>query len=88
VGALPLPVFPKIGAGGDPAACIIGSSRVLFEAAPVDCPVYDRERLGAGDKVAGPAIFRQIDTTIVLLPGQTAMVDDHGCLIIREDSAG
>jgi len=88
VGALPPPVFPKIGAGGDPAACIIGSSRVLFEAAPVDCPVYDRERLGAGDKVAGPAIFRQIDTTIVLLPGQTAMVDDHGCMIIREDSAG
>ena len=83
-GSLPQPAFNKLGAGTPVEQCVTGTTRVAFETGEVECPVYDREAMGAGAKVSGPAVFRQIDTTIVLLPGQTATIDDHGCMIIRE----
>ena len=41
----------------------------------VAAPVYDRERLGAGNRFAGPAIVEQMDATTLLLPGMIARVD-------------
>ena len=35
-------------------------------------PVYDRERLAAGDVIQGPAIVEQADTTLVIYPRQRA----------------
>ncbi len=35
----------------------------------VACPVYDRDRLRAGNRIAGPAIVEQMDATTVVLPG-------------------
>lgn len=83
-GKLPQPNFPPIGPGDPPDQCIVGRSQIAFEGEPVDCPVYDRELLGAGAVVAGPAIFRQVDTTILVLPEQTATIDDYGCIIIKD----
>lgn len=56
---------------------------VRFDEAPepLDTPVYDRNRLSAGAKVAGPAIIEQLDSTIVVPPGVTAEVD--GWLTIK-----
>lgn len=85
-GALPRPDFPEIGAGRPVAECIVGTTRIAFENGAVDCPVYDREAMGAGAEVTGPAIFRQLDTTIVLLPAQVATIDRHGCMIIRDEA--
>ena len=48
----------------------------------VDCPVYDRYRLGLGAPVRGPAVIEERETTAVLLPGDRAVVDEHGNLII------
>jgi N-methylhydantoinase A len=48
----------------------------------VDCPVYDRYRLGAGATVTGPAVIEERETTAVLLAGDRARVDAHGNLII------
>ncbi|BAI96713.1 5-oxoprolinase [Sphingobium sp. TA15] len=87
-GTLPHPHFPRIGSGQPPEACITGKMRVAFEAGSLDCPIYDREAMGAGAQVAGPAIFRQVDTTILLLPGQTATIDPHGCMIIHDHDHG
>jgi N-methylhydantoinase A len=47
------------------------------------CPCVDRERLGAGAVVAGPAIVEQLDTTTVVPPGHRATVDGVGNLVIR-----
>lgn len=47
------------------------------------CPVYDREKLGPGHLVRGPAIVEQMDATTLLLPGQTAAVDAWLNLIIE-----
>jgi N-methylhydantoinase A len=49
----------------------------------VDCPVFDRERLGPGHALHGPAVVEQMDSTTLLLPGQTATVDPHLNLIIE-----
>jgi N-methylhydantoinase A len=47
------------------------------------CPCVDRETLGAGATVRGPAIVEQLDTTTVVPPGQRATVDRVGNLVIQ-----
>jgi N-methylhydantoinase A len=49
----------------------------------VSCPVYDREKLGPGHRLSGPAIVEQMDATTVILPGQTATVDPYLNIIVE-----
>jgi N-methylhydantoinase A len=49
----------------------------------VSCPVYDREKLGPGHRISGPAIVEQMDATTVILPGQTATVDPYLNIIVE-----
>ena len=51
--------------------------QVFFGADPgfVDCPIYDRAGLVPDDRIAGPAIVEQMDTTTVIPPGFAARVD-------------
>ncbi|SDD06024.1 N-methylhydantoinase A [Paenibacillus sp. UNCCL117] len=44
--------------------------------------IYSRSELAPGDKLAGPAIIEQMDSTILILPGQTAVVDAYRNLVI------
>lgn len=48
-----------------------------------DVPAYRRGALCAGHRIGGPAVVDQLDSTSLILPGQTAEVDRHGNLIIR-----
>ena len=41
----------------------------------VDTPIYDRDALGAGATLEGPAIIEQMDTTVLIPPGARATVD-------------
>jgi N-methylhydantoinase A len=50
----------------------------------VDCPVYERDDLGEGARLSGPAIIGQLDSTTVVLPGQVVRVDSFGNLLIEE----
>jgi N-methylhydantoinase A len=52
----------------------------------VDCPVYDRAELVPDVQLAGPAVVDQMDTTTIILPGQTAYVDSFGNIIIKNPS--
>ncbi|HEY7652508.1 MAG TPA: hydantoinase/oxoprolinase family protein [Methylomirabilota bacterium] len=47
------------------------------------CPCLDREGLGVGGVVTGPAIVEQPDTTTVVPPGHRARVDRVGNLVIH-----
>ncbi len=47
-----------------------------------DTPIYGRTDL-AESTIAGPAIVEQLDTTIVIEPGQRAQFDAHGNAIIE-----
>ena len=48
-----------------------------------DCPVYERGSLMAGHHLEGPAIVEQLDSTTPIFPGDRALVDTAGNLIIH-----
>lgn len=48
----------------------------------VDTPVYRRERLPVGERFSGPAIILQKDSTTVMTPDTTAVVDPSGSILI------
>jgi N-methylhydantoinase A len=50
---------------------------------PVVTPIHERAILASGARLAGPCIVEQMDTTTVVMPGQTARVDDHGNLVVE-----
>ncbi|MBI4608702.1 MAG: hydantoinase/oxoprolinase family protein [Candidatus Rokubacteria bacterium] len=80
------PEIPRRKPGAlDASAALLGRRHVDFdEAGVLDCPVYDRARLVAGNRLAGPGVIEQFDSTTLLHPGQEALVDELGVLIITE----
>jgi N-methylhydantoinase A len=79
--------LPRIGPGKISEARI--EERPFYDLARgsfLDACVYDRTRLGASDRIAGPAIVEQYDSTTVVLAGQMLTVDDFGNLLIREET--
>ena len=84
LGVFPPPRLPELPRSGGPADAVTGRQTVSFAEGPLDTPIYDRTRLGAGATIAGPAILTQLDATTLLLPGQTAEVDPLGSLVVRE----
>jgi N-methylhydantoinase A len=61
----------------------LGLRPVYLEGRLVDTPVYDRFRLAPRATIKGPAIIEQPDTTTLVLPRQTAVVDAGGNLILQ-----
>ena len=47
------------------------------------CEVYDRYQLKCGNRIAGPAIVEEIDSTVLIHPGGHADVDRFGNLVIE-----
>ena len=70
---------------GDPGAPTSRERRdVYFEAnAPVESLIYDRAEIKPGQKIAGPAIIEQMDTTTPVYPGDFAEMTPDGHLIIK-----
>jgi N-methylhydantoinase A len=81
IGAMPRPALDGVPAGGGAAA--VERRPVFFGDMWVDAPVYARERLGAGDAVAGPAVLQEFGSTLPIHPGFTARVDEHGNVVVR-----
>jgi N-methylhydantoinase A len=55
--------------------------RFMRNAAPIDTPVYERDALGVGVHIDGPALLEERETTAVLRPGWSATVNDDGSVI-------
>jgi N-methylhydantoinase A len=84
-GLVPTPDFPEIErASGRPEP--EATRRVHLDEAGgwLDTPIYEREHLRAGQRFDGPAIVEQMDSTTLVLPGQTVEVDAVGNLMIHE----
>jgi N-methylhydantoinase A len=76
---------PRPEASADASAAIIGWREVWMPGTDgfVSCPVYDRAKLDAGNRIAGPAIVEQMDATTVILPGMAARVEPYLNLILE-----
>lgn len=82
---------PKVGEHSPmnkgPGQALKASRKVYIagDANPVDCPVYDREKLVLGERVRGPAIVEEWTSTALIPPGQQLEVDRYGNLILSVD---
>ena len=74
---------PAADCGGDASHAAIGSAEVVFAQGAVNTTLYDRDRLRTGNRIAGPALLLQLDTTIVSPPGWTGVVDPYGNLLLE-----
>lgn len=75
---------PKDGKSAD--ECRTGSRTVWAEGAFHEAGLFDRLSLAVGERIAGPAVLEQPDTTIFVDPGLVATVDGFGNLVIRPEA--
>jgi len=73
--------------GGDPTSAHKGHRPVYFpeHGGFVSAPIYDRQRLGPGARLRGPALIEEREATIVVRPGQSARVDRAGCILLEDE---
>ena len=80
--------FPKFETEGpDASAALIDEHRVHFEGGFVASKIYDRELLQAGNRIAGPAVIIQKDSTTVIHPEHIGEVDAHLNILILPQGA-
>lgn len=74
----------KFAAGKGADGALKGKRAMVFDAsgATTETPVYDGERLGAGDHVFGPAVIEEVTTTLVIEPGWSADLHQSGVYVI------
>ena len=71
------------GDSGDPGRARKGYRDIYVHEAGgvVECPVYDRYRLGG--RVRGPAVIEEAESTVVVGPGAAMAIDGHGNLVVE-----
>lgn len=69
--------------GEDPSAAAVGTTSIFVDNSEQDATVYDRAKLLAGNRIAGPAIVTEMDSTTLILPGHFGEIDDNGNILIN-----
>jgi len=78
-GRTPKPeVLAALGKVSEAADALSGSREVWFGTGFVETPVYDGAALGAGAALEGPALIEEPFTVIVVPPGSSVVLDEHG----------
>lgn len=74
---------PMTAGGDDPSAALLETRDVYFsQGGWAPTPVYDREVLRPGQRIAGPALIQEHASATVLCPGDELLVDAFGNLLI------
>ena len=73
---------PEKSSGSIAEAAVTGESKVVFREGIFTTPLYSREKLRCGNRIDGPAVVLQMDSTTVIPPSWTAEVDAWQNLII------
>lgn len=75
--------FPKHEKAGDDAAhAVVEQHRVYFGGDFVSAKIYQRSLLAAGNRIPGPAVVLQKDSTTVIHPGHVGEVDEYLNILI------
>lgn len=90
LGRLPRPRPQALAPAAETAAGSAITRPVWFEAEQdfIESPVLHRRELLAGHAVDGPAIIEDFESTIVLPPGQRAVVDETGNIVVTVGAPG
>ena len=85
IGVTPKPEFARHTDGGELPEPV-AHREVYFDESDgfVQTPIYDRSGLPSGVHVAGPAVIDQLDSTTLIPPGWTAVVDEWLNIHMRE----
>ena len=89
-GRIDKPEIKKYALEGEGAAsAVVGERTVYFSdyIDPIEATVYDRGLLKAGNRITGPAVLEQMDSTIIVPPDMTAEVDEYLNLVIYTSAA-
>ncbi|MDP7667699.1 MAG: hydantoinase/oxoprolinase family protein [Rhodospirillales bacterium] len=85
IGRIPPVTLPDVETG---ARATSGETRRVFNQGKyLDVPVYLRREMGRGQKLTGPAILEQRDSTVWVLPDWTAEIDRIGNILISAPNA-
>jgi N-methylhydantoinase A len=85
LGKVPHPKMPTADeiADADPSGAVVDEHKVYFEGDWAPTKIYDRSKLQAGNRISGPAIIAEYDSTTVVLSGFTAEIDTHLNILIN-----
>jgi N-methylhydantoinase A len=72
----------------DPSSAQRGTATIYVDGADATATLFERAALLAGNRIAGPAIVTEMDSTTLILPGHTGEVDRFGNILIRPDGGG
>jgi N-methylhydantoinase A len=70
---------------GNPQAAKLRDHALFMDGREMAAVIYDRAKLRAGDKVKGPAIVIEMDSTTLIHAGHVGEVDGFGCILIRPE---
>ena len=74
-----LPILPRDGEAASHA--LLGERVMIFASGEHMAKVYERARLRPGNRVVGPALLVQMDSTVLLPPGWSGTIDAWGNLL-------
>jgi N-methylhydantoinase A len=62
---------------------VLARQSVFMDGDTYEANIYDRAKLKSGNRIEGPAIITEMDSTSVILVGHAGVIDDFGNIIIR-----
>ena len=88
IGRLARPGTRELASGTeDPSSARVGERSACLDMTGefVQAPIFDRDKLLAGNIIAGPAIIEEFDSTSLVLEDQVATVDNQGNVVVAID---
>lgn len=83
-GQVDRPAAREIAQGASAAAPVSSRPAYWREAGWVDCPIFRREDLGAGERLDGPLIVEEYGSTVVVPAGWGLACDRYGNLVMEK----
>ncbi len=67
----------------DPSDAKVASTTVYVDDRDQEATIYDRSKLKAGNRVVGPAVVTEMDSTTLILPDHVGEIDTYGNIVIN-----
>ena len=89
VGKVPDPPVREARAveSADPSAAVVDETSIYRDGEWIPARIYDRGKLRTGNRIPGPAIITEFDSTTVVLRGYTAEIDRFANILINPTSS-